>query len=200
MIKAVIFDFGNVIAKFDNKKMAKNLSKYTNKSTDEIFDLIFSSGLPEEYETGKIYSDIFFKKIVDLCNLDIEKKEFITAYTNRFTTIKSTINLIKRLKTKYKLGLLSNTSEWDFEYGTKPIINNLNFDEITLSYEVGDFKDNKKMFETILNKLKLKPDECVYIDDIKEYSDKATKLGMHGITYTSYENLIKELKKINVKV
>ena len=36
MIKAIVFDFGNVICKFDNGIFTKNISKYTNKSIEEI--------------------------------------------------------------------------------------------------------------------------------------------------------------------
>jgi len=74
------------------------------------------------------------------------------------------------------------------------------FDAVTLSFEAGHKKPEKQIYLDALKKLNLKPDECVFIDDIKEYSDAASKLGIHGINYTSYKNLIKELKKLNVRI
>ncbi len=42
--------------------------------------------------------------------------EFIKAYTDFSTPIQTTISLIRSLKNKYNIELLSNTNKWDFEY------------------------------------------------------------------------------------
>ena len=39
----------------------------------------------------------------------------------------------------------------------------------------------------------LKPEECIYIDDIKEYSDAASTIGIRGIHYTDHESLLTSL-------
>lgn len=201
MIKAVIFDMGNVIRKFDGNIFLKEISNYSDKSFDEIKYLIYEkSDLPSKYETGMITTDKFIEGILKICSLKMEKNDFKEAYVNIFTTLPSTINLIKKLKTNYKLGLLSNTSEIHFDYAIKTIEVIGLFDAISLSFQLHSLKPDKIIFTDMLKKLKLKPQECVYIDDIKEYSDKATELGMHGINYVGYENLIKELKKLKVKI
>ena len=115
MIKAIIFDFGNVICSFDNSLFISKISKHTNKSIKELNNLIYhKSNLPNLYETGEISSNEFFERITKLCELKISKDIFIEAYTNIFSPIKSTFKLIKDLKDNYKLALLSNVSEWDF--------------------------------------------------------------------------------------
>lgn len=40
MIKAIIFDFGNVIATFDNNKFLERISKYTEKTVSELDRII----------------------------------------------------------------------------------------------------------------------------------------------------------------
>jgi len=110
-----------VVCTFDNNTFLEKISKYTDKSVSELTELIYIySDLPKKYETGLISSDKFFNQIIKECNLSISKPEFIEAYTNIFTPIPTTFDLIKKLKKNYKLALLSNTSEWDFEYGIKP--------------------------------------------------------------------------------
>ena len=55
-----------------------------------------------------------------------------------------------------------------------------------------------KIFLDSLHKLHLKPEECVYIDDIEEYVKAANQMGIHGIHYISYEKLINSLKKLDI--
>ena len=201
MIKAIIFDYGNVIHKWDNDIFLKDFVKLSGKDYNYIIDVIFEHGLHDKLETGEISDITFFKKIKDGLNLKISQDEFFKLFSSKlFQEIRTTISLIKRLKKDYKVALLSNTNKIDFDYtiknsGVFPL-----FDAVTLSFEVGHRKPDKEIFFDALKKLNLKPNECVFIDDIKEYSDAASKLGIHGINYLSYENLIKELKKLNVKV
>jgi putative hydrolase of the HAD superfamily len=202
MIKAVIFDYGNVIDKWDNEIFLKKAVEESDKSYEYINELIFGKfKLHYHFETGKISPEDFFNKIKKECNLSITKEEFYNDFTSRlFEIIKPTTELIKKLKKNYKIGLLSNTSKIDFEYKMKKLEEFSLFDSVTLSFELGHKKPDKEIYLDALKKLNLKPDGCVYIDDIKEYSDAASKIGMHGIHYTSHENLIKELKKLNVKI
>lgn len=203
LIEAIIFDFGNVICTLDNNLFLEKISKYTDKTVPELTELIYTySDLPQKFETGLISPDKFYKEIVKKCNLSISKPDFIEAYTNIFTPIPATFNLIERLKThNYKLALLSNTSEWDFEYGIKPKMAKIFdlFDAVTTSFEAKAMKPKKEIFLDTLNKLGLKPEQCVYIDDIQRYVEAANKLGMYGIHYNnSHDGLIASLKGLDV--
>jgi len=201
MIKAIIFDYGNVIHKWDNNIFLEKAVKKSNKSYRHINNLIFKSGLQDKFELGELSATDFFRIIKKQCNLSMHRTEFFKDYTNRlFEKIPSTLALIKRLKKNYKIALLSNTTKIDFERVTKKLREFPLFDSVTLSFKIGYAKPKKEIFLDALKKLNLKPNECVFIDDIKEYSEAASKLGIHGIYYTSYENLIKELKKLNIKV
>ena len=201
MIEAIIFDFGNVICHFDNNIFLEGISKFTNKTVPELDELIYrKSGLPEKYEMGLITSDEFFERIVRLCALKMSKREFISAYTNIFTPISATFDLIKRLKPHYKMGMISNTSEWDFNYGIKPTSVFRLFDSVSLSFEVKVMKPDKKLFYDALQKLNKKPRVCVYIDDIEESVKAATQLGMHGIHYVSYPKLVDSLRKLDIDI
>ena len=103
------------------------------------------------------------------------------------------MELIRALKKNYKIALLSNTSEWHFNYAIKPIEIFELFDTVTLSFEVKAMKPDSKMFDDCLTKLALQPNECIYIDDIWENSDQAAKMGMIGIQYNSNGELLKSL-------
>ena len=194
MIKAIIFDYGNVISALDNNLFIAEIAKHSEKTKSELHELIYGkSGLPTQYETGIITSDDFFARIKELCELNISRTEFISAFTGIFTPMQQTLDLIKRLKPDYRLGLLSNTNEWDFTYEIEKIKVFDLFDTVTVSYKVKAMKPDRKIYLDALNKLGLNPEECIYIDDIKEYADAAGTIGFRGIHYTDHESLIKSL-------
>jgi putative hydrolase of the HAD superfamily len=108
------------------------------------------------------------------------------------------LELIGKLKPRYKLGLLSNTSEWHFQHAIKTVDVFPLFDAVTLSFEVKAMKPADKIYQDILTKLALPPEECIYIDDIPENIEAATRQGMHAIRYTSHDQLIIDLHRAGV--
>ncbi|MCK4765501.1 MAG: HAD family phosphatase [Candidatus Aminicenantes bacterium] len=200
-VEAIIFDFGNVICSLDNNIFLRRIAEFTPKSFVELRRSVYEeSRLPWLYETGEIDSRCFFEGIVELCDLKISEEEFIRAYTGIFTPIPATFDLIKSLKPNYKLGLLSNTSEWDFEYGIKPIEVFDLFDAVSLSYEVKVMKPGAKIFEDMLDKLGMEPGRCVFFDDIEENAAGARRVGMAAFLYSGHQTLLAGLKSLGVEV
>ena len=201
MIKAVIFDFGRVICSFDNAKFIEGISKYTDRSVLELREILSgTSKIWLNYEMGVISSNEFFEKVAGMGRLKLSKKQFIKIFSDIFIPIETTYDLVRRLKPNYKLGMLSNTSEWHFEYGIKPVdIFNL-FDAVTLSYEIKAMKPDKKLYSDILFKLKAKPEESVFIDDLKENIEGAEAVGIKGVQYLSYEKTIEGLRSLDIKI
>ena len=198
MIKAIIFDYGNIISSVDNNRFLEEISRATGKTGAELDKLIRnSSDALRKYEAGLITSDQFFDRVVKQRGLDLDEKTFIKLFTGRFTPITETRELIRKLKTGHKLGLLSNTNEWDYEYEIKQCDVFGLFDSVTVSFKVGALKPDRKIYLDALDKLGVRADESVYIDDISEYADAADALGIKGIHYTSHEDLVRCLRDLN---
>ncbi len=200
MIKAIIFDYGNVIEKINNDIFLRAISSHTQKSMVELRGLVYNSDLPEKYEKGMMSSGEFYQEVVKRCKLSISIPDFIDAYTGVSIPIPATFDLMRKLKKKYKLALISNTSEWDFERIIMPSEVYGLFDAVTISCRVKMMKPANDIYLDALNKLKLSPDECVYIDDVKEYVEGACKNGIKGIQYKSHDGLLKSLRKLKVSI
>ncbi|HSL92111.1 MAG TPA: hypothetical protein VK863_05645, partial [Candidatus Limnocylindrales bacterium] len=112
MIKAVIFDFGNVICSFDNDIFLRNLLRYTDMRFEDLKAAIYASDLPVRFETGLISPDEFFREASERGDLSAPWGEFFKAFLEIFTPIPSTFRLIRELKKTYRIGLLSNTNEY----------------------------------------------------------------------------------------
>jgi len=202
MIKAIIFDFGNVICRFTNDILRERIADLTGKTKEEIFELVYkNSDLTHRFETGSVSNQEFFEELSEICELKVSYDELKKIYSeNKFTPVEGMEKLIEELKGKYKIGLLSNTSSWDYDYILKdtPIVKT--FNTITTSFGVKAMKPNPKIFEDALNKLKLRPEECIYTDDILEYVEAAKKIGMKAVQFTTIEKFESDLKELGVEI
>ena len=58
----------------------------------------------------------------------------------------------------------------------------------------------KEIYEKVLTRIKLKPEETVFIDDTPKFVAGARKVGMHAIRFRSQERLIQDLQKLAIKI
>lgn len=202
MIKAIIFDFGNVISHFTNEIYKQKIASLSGKTIEEIKELIYiNSDIFKKFETGEISDQEFYKNLGKIFGINIPYQELKTIYSkDKFTRVDGTKELIEKLRKNYKVSLLSNTSEWDWDYMIQIASEVLTFDTITKSYEVGAMKPSPIIFEDALKKLNLKPEECVYTDDILEYVEKAKSLGFNAFQFTTAKNFEEDLKSIGVEI
>lgn len=200
MIRAVLFDFGGVICAFDNEIFLRSLLSRTDRSFDDLKEAIYASDLPARYESGRISSEEFFREATDRGRLSASREEFFGAFTAIFTPKPATFRLIRGLKERYRIGLLSNTNEWHYEHYFKQVEIFPLFDSVTLSFDVREMKPAEKIYRDALRKLRVRPGECVYIDDIDAYAEGARRLGLQGIHYVSHEALLSSLRSAGVRL
>ena len=203
MIKNIIFDFGNIIIRFNPDEMT---SYYTNDNNIKKFleDNVINS--PEWLGEGKLdLGDISLEEMANTINKRtnyIHEKEvysFSTDFPNKLKYNGSIIETIKKLKELgYKLYLLSNTSDEVF----CKFIDDLCplFDGMVLSYKIHEIKPNKPIYEYLLNKYNLNPEECLFLDDRLDNMDTANSFGIKGrkVNKDDYEDIIKVLKEFNI--
>ncbi len=200
-IQAVIFDFGRVICDFDLGKFVARAARASTLSADGVKGTMPESmRMADRYETGLITSREFYLSVCRITSLTMSEQEFVSAWTDIFTPKQATFELVKRLKGRYRLGLLSNTNEWHYQFGIKPVGIFPLFDAVTLSFEVHAMKPDRRIYDDMLAKLALPAEACVYIDDIAENVAAGGALGMHGIHYTTHERLIEDLAKAGVEI
>ena len=147
-----------------------------------------------QFERGDISEDEFLKKTMAIFNGKLDKETFKRIYSEIFTINEDVASLLPELKEKYKLIILSNTNSIHKEYGWKNYEFLKYFDEMVLSFEAGAVKPEEKIYKAVESVSGSPPEEHIFIDDIKEYSEAAKKLGWDGIQFKGYESLLKELK------
>jgi HAD superfamily hydrolase (TIGR01549 family) len=108
--------------------------------------------------------------------------------------------LLPKLKENYKLGIINNGTAITIPYFKKEN----NFDEFFSifinSSEVNIEKPDSRIYLLALEQMNLKPEECVFIDDMMDNVLGAEKIGMKGLLFTNYTKLITDLISFNIDI
>ncbi len=196
MIKAAIFDLGNVTIKFDETPTFKKWYKCGSKPFSEVKEYHQNSSARKAFERGEISPKQFYDKFIEDLGLKISYQDFKNNYCDIFSRNEEIEKIIKSLKGKVKLVLLSNTNIWQYEFAKKKFkILNL-FDGYVLSYKVGCRKPNPLVFLKAVKKAGTLPFNCAYFDDIAEFVYVARLIGIKAFQYKSTEKLNSDLKKV----
>ncbi len=198
MIKAIIFDLGNVTIKFDETPHFRRWAESGKKSLSEVKRYYQNSQTRKAFERGEVAPRQFYNKFVEDLGLKISYNEFVQNYCDIFTRNIEIERMIKSLKGKVKLVLLSNTNVLQYEFARKKFKIIDLFDEYVLSYKVGMRKPNPFVFLQAVRKAGTLPFNCAYFDDISEFIYIARMLGIRAFQYTNTEKLRKDLKNIGV--
>ncbi len=185
--KAIIFDFFGVVS------ARVSIVWLGNNFPEDQKDKIHKTYVYDVY-AGKISEDEFFKEMARLVNRPPEliKQEWVEL--SKINT--EIVELIKELKPHYYIGLCSDAFiPFTRELLDKSGITNL-FDDIVMSAEVKLKKPSKEIFELILNRLNVKPENSVFIDDQQINVSGAETTGMKGILYSNVDQLRSDLKKL----
>ncbi len=100
------------------------------------------------------------------------------------------------LRKSYKTALLSNAGTKSLEVRFAPGELDTYFDVIMVSAVIGFAKPGAKAYEAVAEKLGMRLDECVMIDDRQAYCEGARAIGMTAIQYSSMSRLKRELSAI----
>jgi HAD superfamily hydrolase (TIGR01509 family) len=115
----------------------------------------------------------------------------------RGTKIQQTLDLIEELKPNYALGMLTNvSSRYTLDQRFEPGQLDELFSVVVASGDVGWEKPAPELFIMTAEKLAVRPDECLFIDDIQSFCDAAEKLGMKSFTYVNAAESIVSIKKL----
>ena len=198
-IEVILFDLGNVILPFNNFQIAEKLCRFSQKEEfqkpEKVFSYLFDlqEGVINPFDMGKVSPQEFFQSVRNHLGLSITFEQFIPIWTDIFVEDQEVSEIIRSLKGKWRLGLLSNTDPLHFRYivSTFPIVSAL--EKWILSYEVGFKKPDAQIFQKAIEWASVEPQKILFIDDTKGHVGASISLGMQGIHFISAAKLRKEL-------
>lgn len=195
MIKALIFDLGNVIVPFDFKRAYARLGPICSCPVSEISARIRSTDLVQRFETGRLAPEPFVQEFSALLGLRISYGDFCDLWTSVFyqeTLIGE--QFLARLRERYRLLVLSNTNPIHFSMlrANYPLFRQ--FHDFVLSYEVGALKPEARIYQAAIARAGCFPEECLFTDDILRNVEAAREQGMDAVAFLSAAQLEGELR------
>lgn len=208
-IKAVLFDYGNTLIEYGPKQveaqyvaLEKELSRLFGHCDSSRLKAIRDRQTMAPYNNGYVENDmelITGELIEEMYQVVPEDAQIWALIETRYSAFVHAIevssdvpSLLTKLRGQYRLGLVSNyPCSRSIEGSLKNTGLRDLFEAVVVSGELGYAKPHPKPFEIMLDRLKLLPEECLFVgDNWLADVQGAKRMGMPAILisqYTPYE-------------
>jgi 2-haloacid dehalogenase len=190
-IKAIIFDFGNVLLEWDPRLVYQRFFPNDPEGMERFLEEVSFMEWNSLQDKGRPFTE----------GVAVLSKEFphyshlIQAYHDNWidslgASMDGTVDILKELKRAgYPLYGLSNWSAETFPHARQKH----NFfgllDDMVISGEVGHIKPHPEIFHILLDRIGRPAEECLFIDDALANIQQAQKMGFATIHFESPEQL-----------
>ncbi|MCK5427559.1 MAG: HAD family phosphatase, partial [Thermodesulfovibrionia bacterium] len=195
MIKAVIFDFGGVLAKEGFKEGLKSIGEQNGLAPEDFFktaeELIYKTG----YVTGKVKESIYWNALRNMTGIIGSDKEFRKEIIKRFLLRTKLLKFVEKLKTSgFITAILSDQTNWLEEMNQRtPFYHH--FDYVFNSYTLHKGKKDPSVFGDVCSVMGFSPEEVIFIDDNSENIERARSKGLNNIHFQDMKNFEEEIQK-----
>ena len=199
-IEAIIFDFGGVMVPFSQMDSLKEQESRLGLQPGNLAEILWRSADWRLAEVGAITDEEYWRRIG--ARLGLHTPEAIRDFQqDLFRDAKTDLqmaNLVRRLRSRYRIGLLSNASDilprlLRERYGLDGL-----FDVEVVSALVGLAKPDPAIYQLALERLGTAPEATVFVDDYEPNVEAAAELGIQAIHFIGYEALILALQRQSV--
>lgn len=191
-IQFVYFDIGETLVADLNIELLMNALSIEEKIFRKTYEMC-----RKDMYTGVLTPFGFLKRLKN--NLHVSEKDAFDKWNTALKTlsiVKPMHKLLKDLKKKYKIGLLSNIYRGHFEllYNAGKIPH-ISYDVIIKSCDIGLAKPGKEVYEIARKKAHVAPKDIFFIDNKKEYVDAGIRYGWQGFVFNE-KNPIQSANKL----
>lgn len=187
-IKNIIFDLGGVLLNLDMNRTLDAYKAMGIQNIEDFFRIGHAASFFKLYETGDIGDEEFIERIERLEGNTGTKKEIQEAWNALLLDFPaSRVKWLKRIKSKYRLFLFSNTNALHLDHFQKSFKKDHGFDIDDLfekayySHIVNCRKPDHASYRLVLNENNLYPHETAFIDDALINVLAANEVGIKGV-------------------
>jgi 2-haloacid dehalogenase len=199
-IKAIIFDFGNVLLDWNPRYVYQRYFPDDPEGMERFFNEVDFMNWNAQQDKGRPFAE----GVAVLSRQFPHHSDLIQAYQDRWiesvgNPISGTIGILNRLKIAgYSVYGLSNWSAETFPFVREKYDFFDLLDDFVISGEVGQAKPGHEIFHIMLEKIGRSAQECLFIDDSLTNIDQAQKMGFATIHFRSPEQLATALHELKI--
>ena len=184
----VMFDLGKVLVDYDYGIASRRLLRRTRLTDAELRDLLCTSPLLRQYETGAINTEQFYQGVCAASGYDGGLAEFSLAFADIFSEIKPMIAMHAALRAAgIATWIFSNTNELAERHIRARFPFFSNFDGYVLSCEEGAMKPDPKIYEVVERKTGRRGAAILYLDDRPENIAAGLARGWRAVLHETPE-------------
>jgi glucose-1-phosphatase len=184
-IKNIIFDLGGVIMNIDFKKTEEAFADLGFTNFAQYMTQFHITPFFEEFETGKIDNAAFIKGIQQIAPEPVTEQQIIYAWNALLLDFPlERIELLEKLKKRYRIFLLSNTNALHYEAFqhtlhslTGKLLEDI-FEKTYYSHTANLRKPDAAIYKLVTDENNLNPAETLFIDDTASNFSGAEEAGI----------------------
>ncbi len=188
MIKNLLFDLGGVIMDIEKDRCVASFQRLGLPDAASYFGEYSQKGPFMLLEEGVMAPDEFHRVLREAIGGGVTDEQIDKAFCDFLIGIPAArLASLRRLREKYNIYLLSNTNPimWDSkikdEFTKEGRVREDYFDGMVTSFEAKSMKPDEKIFRYAVEKLGIKPEETVFLDDSQRNLDAAARLGFKTV-------------------
>ncbi len=203
MIRNIVFDMGNVLLRFDPNELM--IREKITDSDDQILirNQLFRSVEWAMMDLGILSEETAEPSIMQRIpeRLRAQARKLLYHWADESLMTDGIIETLQALKRNgYQLYLLSNASVAQPEYWSALPVSRW-FEGTLISAQIGVVKPMDEIYACFIRKFSLKPEECLFIDDLPINVACAVKNGWQGIVFHGDIRMLEnEMRKDGIRI
>jgi putative hydrolase of the HAD superfamily len=195
MIEAVIFDFGGVIAHMTDMRGQRKWEGYLGLSEGELLKTVMESETSARAMVGEVPEEKLWRHIGTTFGLSDEQLlEFRRDFWLGERVDQKLVSFMRGLRPRYKTAVLSNAwsdarDEFVRDYKLDELV-----DMIVISAEERMAKPDPRIYQLTIERLKVRADAAVFVDDRVENVRAAKAEGIRGVRFQDTAQAISEVQ------
>ncbi len=193
MIKAVLFDFGGVLAEEGFREGLKTIGAKNGLDPESFFALADSLIYESGYLTGRADEPAYWNALRSQTGIAGSDEMLRNEILARFVLRHAMIEIVDRLRARGLIvALLSDQTNWLEELDRKACFS-AHFDHVFNSFRIHKSKRDPSIFREICADLNIDAAHALFIDDNIDHIRRAAAAGLQTILFTEYDNFKKQL-------
>ena len=199
MIRTIIFDIGNVLADFTWEAHYRRFG-YTGARLERLTQATVKNDAWNEYDRGALTEEEVLLRFIDSDpEMEADIRKCLANVEGMVVRNDYAIPWIQELKQKgYQTLYLSNFSEKAARECAKALDFLPYMDGGILSYQEKVIKPMPEIYQLLIDRYQLVPEECVFLDDTQKNLTGAEAFGIHTILFRNQGQAKEELQRLGV--
>jgi putative hydrolase of the HAD superfamily len=195
-VKGLLIDFGGVLTTnvFDSFKAFCRAEGLPEDTVKNMFrERGEGLGLLRRLEKGELSAEEFSDQFAPL--LGVDSGNLVERLFGGIGPDEAMLGAVRRSRAAgIKTGLISNS--WGDGLAYDPALLDELFDAVVISGEVGMHKPEPEIFHLGAQRIGVAPEECVFVDDLRENCAGAEAVGMKAILHRGAEGTLPQLEEL----